>query len=417
MKEYFIKRREKLIATLPDGCVALLFSGKFKTMSNDLFYPFVVDKNFYYLTGINEDNCIYMLVKGESSYKELFFTEERSKEKEKWIGERLKPSQITSISGLENVYSLNDFDRVLQSYLKADKDSIYGGIDSVYFNITKKNVEYYETVDEMYYKKIKDEYPNIFTRNLHNNISKLRLIKDDLEIGSIIKAISITKDGIYEMMKNARKCNYEYEVEAYYDFVLKSNNTIPSFKTICASGINSTILHYEENNSEISDDSLILCDFGSLNNNYASDISRTFPKTGKFSDLQKKIYNIVLDTNKACIAFLKPGVSRLDYETLARDMLAKGLLDLGIIKEKDDIDKYYYHSVGHMLGLDVHDVGKFEEFVPGMVVTCEPGLYIPELKIGVRIEDDILITKDGSINLSKDIIKEICDIEALMCSK
>ena len=414
MREYYINRREKLIATLPEGCVALLFSGKFKTMSNDLFYPFVVDKNFYYLTGINEDNCIYMLVKGESSYKELFFTEERSKEKEKWIGERLKPSQITEISGLENVYSLDDFDKVLQSYLNADKTSVFGGIDSIYLNTNKKNNDFFESIDEIYARKLKEEYPNAFIRSMYNNICKLRLIKDDLEIENIIKAISITKNGIYEMMKNAKNCGYEYEVEAYYDYVLKSNNTIPSFKTICASGINSTILHYEDNNSEISCDSLILCDLGSLVNNYASDISRTFPKMGKFSDLQKKIYNIVLDTNKACIAFLKPGVTRIDYETLARDTLAKGLLDLGLIKEKDEIDKYYYHSVGHMLGLDVHDVGKFDEFIPGMVVTCEPGLYIPELKIGVRIEDDILITKDGSINLSRDIIKEIDVIEQFM---
>ena len=412
MKKYFINRREKLIATLPNGCVALLFSGVKKTMSNDLFYPFVVNKNFYYLTGINEDNCIYMLVKGESIYKELFFTEQRSKEKEKWIGERLKKEDIEEISGLSSVYSLNDFETVLSSYLNSN--NVFGEIDAIYFDQDKSNP--FDSLDKIYEKKIKDKYPNLFVRNIYNNIAKLRLIKDDFEIENIVKAISITKCGIYEMMKNSKKCNYEYEVEAYYDFVLKSNNTIPSFKTICASEINSTILHYEENNCEIKDNSLILCDLGSLVNNYASDISRTFPKTGKFSDLQKKLYNVVLNTNKACINLLKPGVSRNEYETLARDTLASGLLNLGIIKEKDEIDKYYYHSVGHMLGLDVHDIGKFDEFKEGMVVTCEPGIYIPELKIGIRIEDDILITKNGNVNLSRDIIKEICDIEELMNS-
>lgn len=412
MKKYFINRREKLIATLPNGCVALLFSGALKNMSNDLFYPFVVNKNFYYLTGINEDNCIYMIVKGESIYKELFFTEQRSKEKEKWIGERLKKEDIEEISGLSSIYSLNDFETVLSSYLNSN--NVFGEIDSVYLDQDKFSS--FDSLDKIYEKKIKDKYPNIFIRNIYNNIAKLRLIKDELEIENIVKAISITKNGIYEMMKNVNKCNYEYEVEAYYDYVLKSNNTIPSFKTICASGINSTILHYEENNCEIVGDSLILCDLGSLVNNYASDISRTFPKMGKFSDLQKKLYNVVLDTNKACINLLKPGVSRNDYEVLARDTLANGLLNLGLIKEKDEIDKYYYHSVGHMLGLDVHDVGKFDEFKEGMVVTCEPGIYIPELKIGIRIEDDILITKNGNINLSRDIIKEICDIEALMNS-
>lgn len=414
MKKYFINRREKLIATLPDGCVALLFSGTKKVMSNDLYYPFVVDKNFYYLTGIDEDNCIYMLIKGESSYKELYFTEERSKEKEKWIGSRMKKEDITEISGLDKIYSLDDFDRVLSSYLNSNNQSVFGDIDAIYFNLAGKSLDEIDTVDAKYAKRIKETYPKVFIRNLFNNIAKLRQIKDDLEIGSIINAISVTKDGIYEMMKNAKSCDYEYEVEAFYQYVLKKNNTSESFKTICASGINSTILHYEENNSQIDKDSLILCDLGSLRNNYASDISRTFPKNGKFTDMQRKIYEVVLETNKKCIEFLKPGVSRMDYETLARDTLANGLMALNIINEKDDIDKYYYHSVGHLLGLDVHDVGKFEEFKEGMVVTCEPGLYIPELKIGVRIEDDILITKDGSKNLSKDIIKEIVDIETLM---
>ena len=414
MKEYFINRREKLIATLPNGCVALLFSGNKKIMSNDLYYPFVVDKNFYYLTGIDEDNCIYMIIKGESSYKELFFTEVRSKEKEKWIGARLKNEDINEISGLDKIYSLDDFDRVLSSYLNSNNDSVFGSIDAIYFNTNKKNLDEIDTIDEKYAKRIKEMYSNVFIRSLYNNVCKLRQIKDDLEIENIIKAISVTKDGIYEMMKNAKQCDYEYEVEAYYQYSLKRNNTAESFKTICASGINSTILHYEENNCQIDKDSLILCDLGSLKNNYASDISRTFPKSGKFSDIQKQIYNIVLETNKKCISFLKPGVSRMDYETLARDTLANGLLEMGFIKEKDEIDKYYYHSVGHLLGLDVHDVGKFEEFKEGMVVTCEPGLYIPELKIGIRIEDDVLITKTGSKNLSNDIIKEIDEIESFM---
>lgn len=414
MKQYFIKRREKFISTIPNGSICLLFSGLKKNMSNDLDYPFVVNKNYYYLTGLNEDNAIYMLVKGNTNYKEFFFTEERSKEKEKWLGPRYTREKIEEISGLDKIYSLNDFDRVLSSYLNVENQSIFGEIDSIYFNLARKNINNVETVDEIYSKKIKETYPNISIRSLFNNVSKLRLIKDELEIESICRAISITKDGIYEMMKNANNCNYEYEVESYFTWKLKYHNTTESFKTICASGINATILHYESNDSEISDDSLILCDLGCLNNNYASDISRTFPKNGKFTKIQREIYEIVLEANKKSIEILKPGLSRTDYEENARNILAKGLIRLGLIKEIDEVDKYYYHSVGHMLGLDVHDVGTFSEFKEGMVVTCEPGLYIPELKIGIRIEDDILITKDGNINLSKDIIKEIDDIENFM---
>jgi len=414
MKQYFIKRREKFISTIPNGSICLLFSGLKKNMSNDLDYPFVVNKNYFYLTGLNEDNAIYMLVKGNTNYKEFFFTEERSKEKERWLGPRLTREKIEEISGLDKIYSLNDFDRVLSSYLNVENQSIFGEIDSIYFNLARKNINNVETVDEIYSKKIKETYPNISIRSLFNNVSKLRLIKDELEIESICRAISITKDGIYEMMKNANNCNYEYEVESYFTWRLKYHNTTESFKTICASGVNATILHYESNDSEISDDSLILCDLGCLNNNYASDISRTFPKNGKFTKLEKDIYEIVLEANKKSIEILKPGLSRSGYEENARNILAKGLIKLGIIKEIDEIDRYYYHSVGHMLGLDVHDVGTFSEFKEGMVVTCEPGLYIPELKIGIRIEDDVLITKDGNINLSKDIIKEIDEIEDFM---
>ena len=414
MKEYFIKRREKFVSTLPNGSIALLFSGLKKNISEDLDYPFVVNKNFYYLTGLNEDNCIYMLVKGDVNYKEFLFTEERSKEREMWIGPRLKRHEIEEISGLSTVYPINDFDRVLSGYLNVGNQSLFGEIDSVYFNLARKSINNFETIDEIYAKKIKETYSNVYIRSLYNNISKLRMIKDDFEIENICKAINITKDGIYEMMKHAKECNYEYEIESYYTWKLKYHNTTESFKTICASGKNATILHYEDNNCEAKDENLVLCDLGSLQNNYASDISRTFPKCGKFNDLQKKIYKIVLDTNKKCIEFLKPGVLRSDYEALAKEMLAKGLKELKIIEDLNDIEKYYYHSVGHLLGLDVHDVGSFKEFKKGMVVTCEPGLYIPELEIGIRIEDDILITKDGCRNLSKDIIKEIDEIEAFM---
>ena len=414
MKEYFIKRREKFISTLPNGSIALLFSGLKKNISEDLDYPFVVNKNYYYLTGLNEDNAIYMLVKGDTNYKEFLFTEERSKEREMWIGPRLKRKEIEEISGLSTIYPLNDFDRVLSGYLNVSNEAIFGEIDSVYFNLARKSINNFETIDEIYAKRIKETYSNIYVRSLYNNISKLRMIKDDFEIENICKAISITKDGIYEMMKHASKCSYEYEIESYYTWRLKYHNTSESFKTICASGINATILHYEDNNSEAKDNDLVLCDLGSLQNNYASDITRTFPKNGKFSDMQKKIYNIVLEANKKSIEILKPGLSRNEYEEFGRNILAKGLMDLKIIDNLDDINKYYFHSLGHLLGLDVHDVGAFKEFKEGMIVTCEPGLYIPELNIGIRIEDDVLITKDGSKNLSSDIIKEVDEIEEFM---
>jgi Xaa-Pro aminopeptidase len=185
-----------------------------------------------------------------------------------------------------------------------------------------------------------------------------------------------------------------------------------SFNTIAASGANATVLHYEENNSELKKGNLILFDLGALYNNYGSDISRTYPLNGKFSERQKIIYEIVLKANKESIKFVKPGISWKELNKFAKDILINECKSIGLIENDLDINKYYYHSIGHFLGLDTHDVGQYDlKLSEGMIITIEPGLYIKEEGIGIRIEDNILITKDGAINLSKEIIKEVKDIE------
>ena len=208
----------------------------------------------------------------------------------------------------------------------------------------------------------------------------------------------------------------EYQVQADYihEITLQGSEGY-SFNTIMASGENATILHYEDNNQPLHKGELILCDLGALYKNYGSDITRTYPINGTFTDRQKEIYEVVLHANKETINFIKPGRTWKEVNDFTRNILAEGAKKLGIIKEDKEIIKYYYHSFGHFLGLDVHDVGNHNiPLEEGMVLTVEPGLYIKEEKIGVRIEDDILITKDGNINLSKNIIKEIKDIEEYM---
>ena len=202
------------------------------------------------------------------------------------------------------------------------------------------------------------------------------------------EAIKITNEGINLMMKKARPGMVEHELEAYFEYTLKKHGVITSFDTIAASGTNGCILHYSDNNRKTEDNELILFDLGAYKNNYASDISRTFPLNGKFTELQKKYYDIVLDCNKKCIKFVKPGVTWKELNDYAKDILSEGLIKLGKIKEKEELIKYYYHSIGHYLGLDVHDVGPYTESLKeGQVITIEPGLYVKEDNIGIRIED------------------------------
>ena len=201
-----------------------------------------------------------------------------------------------------------------------------------------------------------------------------------------------------------------------YEYALKTHNSEGnSFNPIVASGANGTTLHYEENDQTAEDGSLVLCDLGALAGPYASDISRTFPVNGKFSSRQKEIYELVLSVNKACIDFVKPGIMMSELNLHAKNILAEGALKLGLIQSLDEISKYYYHNVSHYLGLDVHDVGSY--LIPlkaGVVLTIEPGFYIEEENIGIRIEDNVLVTETGSINLSESIIKEVKDIEEYM---
>lgn len=266
------------------------------------------------------------------------------------------------------------------------------------------------------FDKIVTMYKELDVKNVNEHLSYLRMFKDQYEINEMKAAIDITDKGLKRIMKELPNRDNEHQLEADFLHEITLNGaTTNSFNTIAANGENATVLHYEDNNAPLDREALILFDLGALYNNYGSDISRTFPVSGKFSDRQKEIYNIVLETNKKTIEFLKPGVTWKEFNEFAKDILATRCQEIGLIKEKEDITKYYYHSIGHFLGLDVHDVGHYNEALQeGMIVTVEPGLYIKEEGIGIRIEDDVLITKDGALILSKQIIKEIDEIEEFM---
>ncbi|MDD5182652.1 MAG: aminopeptidase P family protein [Bacilli bacterium] len=413
--KFYSKNRVNYFEKIKDNSLTVLFSGVEKQKTADQEYDFSVDRNFYYLSGIDQSKAILVLLKAKGENKEYLFVEETSELMAKWVGKKLSKDEAKEISGVENIRYLSDFDSFLFSILNSTRYSA-SNVENIYLNLERKNDKYHVSPALVFKNEIVNNYPELLINNSYPIIIGLRMIKTDEEIALIKEAIKITNGGILQLMKNSKPGLYEYQLESYFNqYIMFNGQNDHAFKTICASGKNSTILHYVNNNNILHDGDLVLFDLGSSYKYYISDISRTFPVNGKFSSRQKDVYESVLTIQKNCINFLKPGVSWEEYNKYANDQTIEQLKKLGLIKEDQEFRKYYYHSIGHFIGLDTHDPGLHDvTFKEGMVMTVEPGIYIEEENIGVRIEDNILITKEGNINLSKDIIKEVKDIEKIM---
>lgn len=411
------KRRLNYLNKVNKNSVSLFYSGYKKHKSNDQYFKFEVNRNFFYLTNIDQENVCLAIVKGEKTNNTYLFIEKQDPLKALWDGKTLTFEEASKLSNipLENILDINSLESFLNQLFGISRANTYGEIKDVYFDLEKQNVSMFLNEVEVKANNLRNNYPHLNILNSNRILASLRMIKDKLEVDNIKKAIDITKDALNHLMQTLRPNIYEYEIEAEYNYILNKNATTPSFDTIAASGNNATVLHYIDNNDKINDNELILFDLGVKYNNYASDISRTYPANGKFTERQKQIYEIVLKANKETIKWLKPGRTIKEFNEFGKKILTDGLKEIGLIKSDSEITKYYYHSLGHYLGLDVHDVGLYDmEIKEGTIITVEPGLYIAEEDIGIRIEDDILITKDGNINLSKDIIKEVEDIEKYM---
>ena len=406
----FKNNRNKLAEKLEDNSILVMFAGEAKYKSADERYDFTPNRNFYYLTGIDEEKDILVIKKENGEVSETLFIREIDEIMAKWVGATFTKEEASEKSGIENVMYLDSFLVSLNSLLCSEE------IENIYLDLERRDFDEAEREGGIFAKKIAKRYPQVVIKNAYNIISELRLRKSKEEIDEMRKAAEITKDGVELLMNSSKPGMMEYQLEAYFDFYLKQNGVKDfAFKTIAASGKNASILHYNENDSEMKDGDLILFDLGAQWNYYNADVSRTFPVNGKFTDRQKELYQAVLDVNIAMINMMKPGVSMREVNDAANDMIAEKCLALGLTEKKEDFRKYYFHSIGHSLGLDTHDVGKrFGVLEEGMVWTIEPGLYIPEENIGIRIEDDVLITADGHEVLTKDIIKSIDDIEKFM---
>ncbi|MGH1017618.1 aminopeptidase P family protein [Bacillus mycoides] len=408
---FFAQNRERLVNTLPDESITILFAGQAPHMSADAHYKFVPNRNFYYLTGIDEPNVIFMLKKFGNSVEETLFIEKSDPVMEKWDGKTVSKEDAEQISGIKKVVYIESLEKTMANTLFTEN------VKHLYLDLERREWKGTETKTLAFAKYVREQYPHVLIGNVYPHICELRVFKTEEEIEIIKEAIAVTKEGIYNVLKHAKADVMEYELEAHFDFTLKSSGIKHhAFNTILASGKNATVLHYEDNDAQIQNGDLVLLDLGAQKDYYNADISYTFPASGTFSSRQKQIYNIVLKALKETTELIKPGLKFTALNEHTKKVLAEECKAIGLIQEDEELSKYYYHGVSHFLGLDTHDVGTYKDRVleEGMVITIEPGLYIEEESIGIRIEDDILITKDGYENLSKDIIRTVEEIEEFM---
>lgn len=415
------KRRDRLSLKLKKDSFAIVFSAQAKTRSNDTEFPYRQNSNFYYLTGFKEDKAALVFVKGKKKTKTYLFVEKKDEFQELWHGKRLGEKEAKKHFDVDDVFIIDDLKEKLNTF-QTQKRSLYYD-----FSLTGTDLERVE--------KLFKNFNNVI--DLAPLIGLMRLKKSKAELALIKSAIDITKEAHHKMMSVSKKGLNEYHLQAELEYVFKKNGAYnDAYTSIVACGEAANTLHYVANDQILESGRLILIDAGCEYQYYASDITRTIPVDGKFSKGQKELYNMVLEVQKKIIKMIKPKVLRSDLQKKSVKLLTKGLVDLGILKgdvkkliEKEKYKKYYPHGIGHWMGIDVHDESPYQysngDEIPldnKMVLTIEPAIYIAQndKKVpkryrgtGIRIEDDILVTKDGFKNLSKKIVKKIKDIEKL----
>ena len=411
-------RRENLFSLMKENSVAIIHSGVSKVASEDELYPFVVNNCFFYLTEIKQEHSVLMLIKGIGAKKVYLFIDEYNELKEKWLGKKLNYNEASQISDIQNVYSMNNFQNMLELAL-SNQENQYGKISTLYMDLTPELKIEDSLSTQTYAEQIEGKFGNIEIMDVKPLITSLRMVKSPYEIAKLHDAISATNLGINKLICELKPGMAEYELADIFEMYGRQHGRRQlAFPTIIANAKNATCLHYPAQESTIKEDTLILFDLGYKSDGYSADISRTYPVDGLFMGRQKAVYQAVLKTNKDIIAYAKPGLTIKDLQEKAREILKEECVKLGLLKPEEDVIKYYFHNVSHHLGLDTHDASNREKpLEPGNVITVEPGLYIPELEIGVRIEDDVLITENGAECLSIEIPKEIEDIEKLFRSK
>lgn len=402
-KETLITIRKNIMNELPDNTVTFLFSGLPVRKSADAEYPFFANRNFFYGTHIEEPGAI--LVFDKPNQKEILFLRDIDAFKEKWIGHYMRDTEAFERCGVEDIRYFAAFDDYVGEVIKAGYKI---GVDMDH-----------DTIADEYYGSglmFSEEFDEDFVTDIFENIVKCRMVKLPEEVEAIKAAAEVTNTAIMSMVEEMKPGNNENDMAARFLYEGNRAHGDLMFDTIVASGKNATTLHYISNDQPLNDGELVLLDLGIRVNGYGADISRTFPINGKYSQRQRDVYQEVLNCFHAINEAIKPGVSILDLNELSKELLGKSCIKLGLIDSVEEVGQYYYHSIGHSLGLDTHDVwlDRATPLVVGNVITNEPGLYIAEENIGIRIETDVVVTENGCVDLAPQIIREVDAIEKTM---
>ncbi len=413
----FVRNRASFASMMTRGALAVFTANEEIPRNGDQCYPFRQNSDFFYLTGIDREGAYLILYPDHPNpaMREILFIEPYSETKAIWRGEMLDAKQAKEISGCETVMYADNFNDVLKELILSSS--------KVYLNLYEyaRFETKVSTIQDRFVKEIREQYPlHTFDRSAPI-LNKLRKIKSKEEIEIIKHACDITGKAFLHCLKTVRPGRYEYEMQAEMEYIFKMNNASGhAFHPIIAGGRNACCLHYSKNDSILNDNELLLFDMGCEYQNYASDLSRTIPINGKFTPRQKECYEAVLRVKKEITKLYKVGctideINRTTYRLMEKEMIRLGLFTQQDVDNQDPANplyrKYLMHGMAHHIGLDCHDnLDKYEPFAPGMVLSCEPGLYIREEGIGIRLEDDILITDNEPVNLFADLAIEINEI-------
>jgi Xaa-Pro aminopeptidase len=417
----FIENRKRFAAKLKPNSIAVLNSNDIIPTSADGVRSFIQNTDIFYLSGIDQEESILVIFPdaGEEKHKEILFVKETNEKIIIWEGRKYSKEEATAVSGIKSVYWTGEFETIFRP-LVLEAERIYLNTNEhLRADVTV------ETRDDRFLKQCKRLYPLHKYKRLAPMMHDLRAVKSHIEIELIKQACKITENTFRRLLAFIRPGVWEFEIEAeiYHEF-LANRSRGPAYTSIIASGPNTCILHYIQNNRQCEDGDLLLMDFGAEYANYSSDVTRTIPVNGKFTERQKQVYQAVLRVQKEAIHMLKPGNTLEEYHKevghiMENELIGLGLLDSEKVKNQNQdsplYKEYFMHGASHHLGLDVHDLGnKYRKFEEGMVFTCEPGIYIKEESIGIRLENDILLSKDGPVDLTGNIAIETEEIEDLM---
>ncbi|MFT3948081.1 MAG: aminopeptidase P family protein [Agriterribacter sp.] len=419
--EIFITNRNRFVAKMEKNAIAIFNSNDELPANGDALYPFKQNSDLYWLTGIVQEDSMLILFPDnpDKKYREVLVLVRPNELKEKWDGKRLRAKEAQEISGISTIIWLDTLEGFLQPLIHL--------ADTVYLNTNENDRKANKVAvrDYRYAEEMRRQYPLHKYMRSAKILRELRAIKTPLEIEVMQKAMDITEKAFRRLLSFMRPGVMEYEIEAeiLHEFLI-NRATGPAYGSIIASGDRARTLHYVANNEVCKDGELILMDFGAEYGGYCADLTRTVPVNGKFTKRQKEVYNACLHLHKYAASILKPGISIIAYTDKVGEEATKQFMKIGLLKKSDvkneDRDnrayrKYLYHGISHHLGIDVHDLGtRIEPIREGMVFTVEPGIYIEEENMGIRIENNFWITKNGNKDLMKKIPVTVDEIESLM---